>query len=194
MSETAKQHGKDEPNGSDSDPTPNLAAVSTDGSAGSAKRTEVDSLRLESLAASPGPGLTAGAPVSTLEKPESGCAQPPAAGESEADLTDADALDMLIAERDKLRAFKAYVHKRLDDAGVPVDPESPHKAEGCRIGGRLDLVLEGYEIAHQIKDALQALMNEINVNYEPRNSVAFTRAEAALRKASEAKRQREGKS
>lgn len=40
--------------------------------------------------------------------------------------------------RDKLAAFKAYVHKRLDDQGVPVDPDSPHKAEGCRIGGRLD--------------------------------------------------------
>lgn len=44
-------------------------------------------------------------------------------------------------ERDNLQAFKAYVHKRLDDAGVPVDPDSPHKAEGCRIGGRLDWVL-----------------------------------------------------
>ncbi len=46
----------------------------------------------------------------------------------------------LTAERDKLLAFKTYVHKRLDDAGVSVDPESSHKAEGCRIGGRLDEV------------------------------------------------------
>jgi D-ribose pyranose/furanose isomerase RbsD len=44
-------------------------------------------------------------------------------------------------ERDALAKFKAYVHARLDDAGVPVDPESPHKAEGCRIGGRLDVLL-----------------------------------------------------
>lgn len=44
-------------------------------------------------------------------------------------------------ERDALQAFKDYVHKRLDDAGVPVDPESSHKLEGCRIGGRLDIVL-----------------------------------------------------
>ena len=44
------------------------------------------------------------------------------------------------AERDKLAAFKAYVHSRLDAAGVTVDPESAHKAEGCRIGGRLDEV------------------------------------------------------
>ncbi len=43
-------------------------------------------------------------------------------------------------ERDHLVKFKDYVHKRLDDAGVPVDPESVHKAAGCRIGGRLDWV------------------------------------------------------
>lgn len=49
-------------------------------------------------------------------------------------------------ENQKIKAleqFKAYVHKRLDDAGVPVDPDSPHKAEGCRIGGRLDVVFAG---------------------------------------------------
>lgn len=44
-------------------------------------------------------------------------------------------------ELEKLGKFKAYVHRRLDEAGIPSDPESPHKAEGCRIGGRLDLVL-----------------------------------------------------
>ena len=50
-------------------------------------------------------------------------------------------LEQLIAERDALLAFKSYVHKRLDDAGVPVDPDSPHKAAGCRIGGRLDILI-----------------------------------------------------
>lgn len=44
-------------------------------------------------------------------------------------------------QRDKLQRFKEYVHARLDAAGVPTDPDSPHKAEGCRIGGRLDYVL-----------------------------------------------------
>ena len=60
-------------------------------------------------------------------------------------LVDADgraaAMDSLKLERDKLRVFKDYVHKRLDDAGVEKDPESAHKANGCRIGGRLDIVL-----------------------------------------------------
>jgi len=46
-------------------------------------------------------------------------------------------------ELEKLTGFKAYVHKRLDDASVPSDPDSPHKADGCRIGGRLDIVLSG---------------------------------------------------
>lgn len=41
----------------------------------------------------------------------------------------------------KGQEFKDYVHKRLDDAGIPVDPDSPHKAEGCRIGGRLDVLI-----------------------------------------------------
>jgi hypothetical protein len=46
------------------------------------------------------------------------------------------------AARDKLQRFKDYVHARLDAAGVTVDPESSHKAEGCRIGGRLDEVFQ----------------------------------------------------
>lgn len=53
-------------------------------------------------------------------------------------------LVMVTAERDKLKEFKEYVHARLDKAGVPTDPESPHKAEGCRIGGRFDIVLTRY--------------------------------------------------
>jgi hypothetical protein len=52
-----------------------------------------------------------------------------------------DELAKVTAERDKLQRFKDYVHARRDAAGVPVDPESSHKAEGCRIGGRLDIVL-----------------------------------------------------
>lgn len=54
--------------------------------------------------------------------------------------------ELVISSKDKeiakLQDFKDYVHKRLDDAGVEVDPESPHKESGCRIGGRLDLVFK----------------------------------------------------
>lgn len=52
-----------------------------------------------------------------------------------------DKIKELEAQLNKLAAFKKYVHERLDEAGVPVDPESPHKDEGCRIGGRLDWLL-----------------------------------------------------
>lgn len=54
------------------------------------------------------------------------------------------------AERDKLAAFKSYVHKRLDAAGVPADPESPHKEHGCRIGGRLDIVLADRDLLREV--------------------------------------------
>lgn len=41
-------------------------------------------------------------------------------------------------ERDKLAAFKKFVHDRLDAADVPTHPDGPHSKEGCRIGDRLD--------------------------------------------------------
>jgi hypothetical protein len=81
---------------------------------------------------------------------------------NEADMTDADINELLerfdqtdpkiqrrifarfVCENAKLQQFKQYVHDRLDAAGVPADPESPHKAEGCRIGGRLDIVLKHF--------------------------------------------------
>lgn len=64
----------------------------------------------------------------------------------------------LRAERDRLQAFKDYAHKRLDDAGVPVDPESSHRAEGCRIGGRLDLVLAKWTVNADLLAACKALL------------------------------------
>lgn len=44
-------------------------------------------------------------------------------------------------ERDALQAFKAFVHGRLDQAGIPTHPDGPHSKEGCRIGDRLDIAL-----------------------------------------------------
>lgn len=64
-------------------------------------------------------------------------------------------------EFDKLQRFKDYVHGRLDAAGVSADPDSPHKAEGCRIGGRLDEVFA-------TRDALLASLESIagpNLSY-----------------------------
>lgn len=47
----------------------------------------------------------------------------------------------LEAERDKLQAFKSWVHGFLDAHGVPHHPPGPHGAEGCRIGDRMDWLL-----------------------------------------------------
>ena len=41
----------------------------------------------------------------------------------------------------KLSKFKAYVHARLDDAGIEKNPNGKHSKKGCRIGDRLDIVL-----------------------------------------------------
>lgn len=46
-------------------------------------------------------------------------------------------------ELSKLRAFKTYVHQRLDDAGIPANPEPESNLKhGCRIEGRLNCVLK----------------------------------------------------
>lgn len=44
----------------------------------------------------------------------------------------------------KLQEFKAYVHKRLDYAGVPKEIDDAHLKAGCRIGGRLDWFFQNY--------------------------------------------------
>lgn len=59
----------------------------------------------------------------------------------------------------KLQEFKDYVHKRLDDAGIPVDPESTHKEHGCRIGGRLDFVFDKILKLEQENERLNQLLN-----------------------------------
>lgn len=47
---------------------------------------------------------------------------------------------------EKLQAFKDYVHKRLDEAGIEKEPDGEHSKAGCRIGDRLDIVLsDDYE-------------------------------------------------
>lgn len=70
----------------------------------------------------------------------------------------------LRAERDKLQRFKEYVHRRLDEAGVPTDPESSHKAEGCRIGGRLDIVLARHPLT---EDRLEEVLKLCGDDFQP---------------------------
>lgn len=51
-------------------------------------------------------------------------------------------LKILEAHRRKLEKFKSYVHTRLDDAGIPANPEPVNNAKsGCRIEGRLNYLI-----------------------------------------------------
>ncbi len=53
-----------------------------------------------------------------------------------------DGFGKLAVDNLTLKAFKTYVHKRLDEAGVPADPYPEATAKsGCRIEGRLTFVL-----------------------------------------------------
>lgn len=55
--------------------------------------------------------------------------------------TQIDRIKDLEQENEKLRKFKEYVHARLDQMGLPEDPEPENNAKhGCRIEGRLNLV------------------------------------------------------
>jgi hypothetical protein len=48
-----------------------------------------------------------------------------------------------------LQNFKIFVHKRLDEAGIPTHPEGEHSKHGCRIGDRLDIALAKKEQRNQ---------------------------------------------
>lgn len=80
-------------------------------------------------------------------------------------------------EINKLQAFKDYVHKRLDDAGIEKDPESEHKEHGCRIGGRLDIVigerdnhLTALEVASKSITELKAELSQAREEIEALNT------------------------
>lgn len=57
--------------------------------------------------------------------------------------------DALVAERDKLQAFKDWTHRYLDSHGVPHHPPGTHGAEGCRIGDRMDWLMAKLETAER---------------------------------------------
>jgi hypothetical protein len=56
----------------------------------------------------------------------------------------------------ELLDFKDYVHNRLDEIGIEKDPESEHKENGCRIGGRLDIVSKLLEQRNELLEALDS--------------------------------------
>ncbi len=56
-------------------------------------------------------------------------------------MTTEEQLAKVTAERDKLQAFKSWVHGFLDNVGVPHHPPGTHGAAGCRIGDRMDWLM-----------------------------------------------------
>lgn len=63
------------------------------------------------------------------------------------------------AERDKLQAFKDWVHNYLDNHKIPVSPPGKHGAEGCRIGDRMDwLFAEMDKLREQVKHLSERLV------------------------------------
>lgn len=60
-------------------------------------------------------------------------------------------------ELEKAQAFKTFVHKRLDEAGVPADPEPEENAKhGCRIEGRLNWLQSAVSVSPRTLDLARA--------------------------------------
>lgn len=67
----------------------------------------------------------------------------------------------VVAERDKLAKFKAWVHEYLDTHGVPFHPPGTHGAEGCRIGDRMDWLMARPTAAEADRDKYRAALDII---------------------------------
>ncbi len=63
---------------------------------------------------------------------------------------------------DKLQAFKDWVHNRLDQAGVPADPDpESNKSHGCRISGRFTWLFKKLAEAEKERDFGTLLLGEV---------------------------------
>jgi hypothetical protein len=68
----------------------------------------------------------------------------------------------LTEERDKLQAFKNWVHAYLDGKGVPHHPPGTHGAAGCRIGDRMDWVWAERDRLRDRNAFLQGELEKVN--------------------------------
>jgi hypothetical protein len=66
----------------------------------------------------------------------------------------------------KLQRFKDWVHAYLDAQGVPHHPPGTHGAEGCRIGDRMDWLMDRLRKA----EAQQAEQGDGGLTQPPRQS------------------------
>lgn len=88
------------------------------------------------------------------------------------------ALKELVDERDALQRFKDFVHRRLDEMGIPSHPDGEHSKAGCRIGDRLDIVELNYTYQYKVGQwLLECFGSEISSD---RTERAFRFTEEAL--------------
>jgi hypothetical protein len=74
----------------------------------------------------------------------------------------------LITSRDKALAFKTWVHKYLDDRGVPHDPMAERTAKtGCRISARLDWLFDAHAEGQRIATSPQRAIDRSGLDISP---------------------------
>jgi hypothetical protein len=79
-------------------------------------------------------------------------------------------------------AFKKYVHERLDEMGAPSDiKDNDHSVAGCRVGARLDWVDGMLESASAEKNALDDLIDAIQIYMRTEDLEEGRAAEALIR-------------
>lgn len=70
----------------------------------------------------------------------------------------ADAVRQLLERCAALERFKEWVHSYLDARGVPAEfPDGPHTKEGCRIGDRMDWLVDQLDAANRRANAAEVL-------------------------------------
>lgn len=83
----------------------------------------------------------------------------------------------------ELERFKTYVHQRLDEAGIPTHPDGPHSKEGCRVGDRLDILIQSEAQADREADSIA----EANSDLRERVAELEAQLEGALNKSDESR-------
>lgn len=85
-----------------------------------------------------------------------------AAKKARAALAPDESASTLLERVRKAEAFKAYVHQRLDAAGVPADPEPVQNAEhGCRIEGRLNWLIGRLLMLREVADETLTAIDDV---------------------------------
>lgn len=119
--------------------------------------------------------LFPGLPIDWSDRIRSGDAARAEVAQLKADLEALVAAGQADAEKLKAAiAFKAYVHTRLDEMGIPADPEPEQNAKhGCRIEGRLNVFA-----LHLLRDKHPPSCDECGQSFEFRGTDSWEVSES----------------